>query len=235
MRPDFGKVAHNRDVQSAIACGLEVQEVERPKLLVDDGVGRGGSGFDVQAIVLHDLLHLLRLDVVSEEGHRAIAVREEINGVADPHGIEVVGIFAGNHGFNAGIRKIRDPDRFGLSATIALPGILPVNVRHIGDARSVRRERRFRSSRQGHLRCETAFQRNAKELHHARGKCCSRGTKHDLLSVRCPALNTVVLRVIRQPARHTPSGRHHVDSTRAVVIAREGDLRAIGEKSGLPS
>ena len=98
MWPDFGKVAHQLDVQSAIAPGLEVQEVERSKLLVDDGITRGGSGFDVQAIVFDDLFHLLRLGVVGEEGHWAITVGEEINCVANPHGIEVVRIVSRNRG-----------------------------------------------------------------------------------------------------------------------------------------
>ena len=44
----------------------------------------------------------LRLSVVGEKAHWTIAVREEINGVADPHGVVIVGIVAG-HLDDAGI------------------------------------------------------------------------------------------------------------------------------------
>ena len=70
-------------------------------MLVNDGIGTGrGSDLMSKSVVLDQLLHLLRLEIVGEQGHRAIAVGKEINGVADPHRVEVVGIVAGNGGLS---------------------------------------------------------------------------------------------------------------------------------------
>ena len=65
------------------------------ELLVNDAAGAGGGRTNVFAGVLDQFVHLLCLRIVAEQRHGAVAVGEEVDLVADPHGIEVVGIGAG--------------------------------------------------------------------------------------------------------------------------------------------
>ena len=150
------------NVQRAFVSRFQVQQIQRAELLVDDGISRDGRRLDVEPVVFHHLLDLLRLHVIRKQRNGAVSIREKVNRVPDPHRVKIIRIVSGNGGLHAGVGKIDDPDGLGLPAAIALPGALPLDVRHIGDARSFRRERRLRSSDQGHLRRVSAFDRNSK-------------------------------------------------------------------------
>src|SRR5579859_1417344 len=112
----------NGNVASLMA--FQVVEFDGAKLLDDDCIGAGRSGFEVEAIAVQGFRDLLRLSVIGEKADGPVAIGKKIDCVADPHGVVVVGVVAGN--FNdGGIFEIGDPDGGRLSTVIALPVFLP--------------------------------------------------------------------------------------------------------------
>ena len=81
------------------------------------------------------LPHRLRARVVGEERDRPRAVREEVDGVADPHRVPVVGVLARDLR-HARVGEGGDPDGLGLAAAVALPRRLPLEERHVRQAAS---------------------------------------------------------------------------------------------------
>src|ERR1700730_213352 len=126
------------------------------ELLKNDSARTGGSRFDIEPVILDHLSYLFGTSVIRKQRYRAIAVGQEIDGIADPHRIKVVGIISRYLSLDTRIREIDDPDGLGLAATVALPGALPLQVRHVGHTHAVRRIRAFLSSGQRDLRWKAA-------------------------------------------------------------------------------
>ena len=107
--------------------------------------GPGLEGLHVEPVVRHHLRDLLGLGVVSIERDRtvvlpcAVAVREEVDLVADPYRVGVVGVIAGNFDQVESL-EVDDPDGAGLAADVALPGRLPLGIGLIGYGLAVGRE-----------------------------------------------------------------------------------------------
>ena len=74
VRADFCEIGYRLDIQCAVVSGVQVQQMQRSELLVDNGVSRCGGRLDIESIVFNNLSHLLRLEIVGEKSHRAIAV-----------------------------------------------------------------------------------------------------------------------------------------------------------------
>jgi hypothetical protein len=70
--------------------------VKGPELFINDCSRPSGSGLKIETVIFDKLLYLPCACAVAEEGDRSVAVREEINLITDPHGIEVIGILTGN-------------------------------------------------------------------------------------------------------------------------------------------
>src|SRR2546425_3070748 len=105
--------------------------MKRAELLVNDCSRAWGGGFQIEPVILDELLDLLGACAVAEEGDRTAAVGKEINLVTNPHRVEVVRVLAGN-GHHARIGEIGNPDFLRLTATVALPRCLPLEQRYIG-------------------------------------------------------------------------------------------------------
>ena len=119
-RPHFVEVGGDLDVDGVFLAAGDVVDVHLPELLVDDAARSGAGRHDVLAGVPYQLGDLLRLGIVAEESHRAIAIGEEIGLVADPHRIDIVGI--GARHFDCGeVGEIDHPEIAGRTASIPLP------------------------------------------------------------------------------------------------------------------
>src|SRR5215469_12779189 len=51
VRADFCEVGYRPNVQRAVVSGLQVQQMQRSELLVDNGISRCGGGLDIESIV----------------------------------------------------------------------------------------------------------------------------------------------------------------------------------------
>ncbi len=139
VRLQVGQFAVNLDGEGCVGVGCGVNEMERAELLVDEAAGTGLEGFEVEALVGLDLGDFFGAGVVAEERDGAVAVGEEVDGVADPDGVGVVGVVARDFDQVESL-EIHDPDGRGLSADIALPGRLPSGDGLIGERLAVGRE-----------------------------------------------------------------------------------------------
>ncbi len=173
--------------------------------------------------------NLLRLRVVREQTHRTVAVGEEVNCVAPPHGIVVVRVLSRNFR-HARVFQVGNPDGCGLTAAIALPCRLPLRMRHIGDMRAIRRECCFLTNGKGQLGWESALDGHRVELVLEVHEAVSKRRKENLFAVRRPAENVVLCGMISQPPGDAARGWNYVNVTIAIVLAGKRDERSIGGK-----
>ena len=230
MRADFLEIAGDGYCNFFLLARFQIEKVERAKLFVNDRARAGRCRLDVESVIRNHFLHFLALRLIGEQRNRAVAVGKEINRVADPQGIKVVGIFAGNLGFNAGIRKLGKPNGLGLAPSVALPGRLPLVDRHIGQLGSAGRVGAFRGARQGELGREAALGRHGVEARVARGEAGARRAEQNRAPVRRPAHHYVGAGMIRQLARHATLRRNYVDIRIAGVVSRKGHPAAVRRK-----
>src|SRR5208283_206946 len=216
MRPYGLNVAGNVNGHVSRLMRCQVEELDRAKLLDHDRIRPGRGGFEIEAIAVQSLADLLRPGVVGEEADGSIAVGEEINGVADPHRVVIVGIVAGNFG-NARILQVGNPDGRGLAPVIALPRRLPLNVRHVGQVRAIRRKRSFSGDRNRELRGESTIDRYRVKLELEVAETVAPGGEQDFLAVGRPAHHVIVGRMEREPARNAAAGRNDEKVSVAIV------------------
>ena len=85
---DLDEIRRNVNFHKLIVMARKVEEMQRAELFVDDGSGARVGRFDRESGVIDELRFRLRFYVVSEECVGAVAIRQKINRVADPHGVE---------------------------------------------------------------------------------------------------------------------------------------------------
>src|SRR5208337_637822 len=231
VRPHGLKIAGNANRNVFRLVGAEVVELDGAKLLDHDRVRPGRCRLEVEAVAVQRLGNLPGLSVVGEKAYWTVAVREEIDGVADPHGVVIVGVVTGNLG-NTGVLQVGNPNGSGLAAVIPLPGLLPLNMRNVGQASAVGRKRSFRANRDGQLRGKPARDGYRIELKFEVTETISPGDVQNLLAVGCPAENILVGGMVSESLRHTAGCRHHEYIAVTVVFSREGDHRSIRRKAG---
>jgi hypothetical protein len=84
MRPRGGQITRNMNLDVLGLAGFRIENIEAAELLVDEGVGTGRHRFEVQSLVVKDLLHFLRFGVVGEDRDRTFTVGKEIDRVSHP-------------------------------------------------------------------------------------------------------------------------------------------------------
>jgi len=89
FRARFDVFAVDLDGDVAGLSTGEVEFIEQAAIFVDDGVGTEAGPLDVVLFVVGELFCLLRAEVVAVEIHHAVAVADEIDGVAVPHGEKI--------------------------------------------------------------------------------------------------------------------------------------------------
>src|SRR5262249_32962445 len=88
------EIAPNMDVSPPRRCGARIKRKNLAELFVDEHIGTGRERFEVEALVFDKLFHGFGFCVVGEKRYAAIAIRKEINGVAEPNRVIVIGILA---------------------------------------------------------------------------------------------------------------------------------------------
>jgi len=222
------EVAANFDVNRPGLVGGNVIEADAPELLVHDAVGAGGSCLEVEACVLDDLLHGLRSRVIGEERHGTVAIGEEVNGAADPHGVEVVRVVARN-GFDVQSGEVGEPDVPGLTAAVTLPGPLPLLQGDVGEARSVGGVRSLGGDGQREFVGESAGgeRHSVKTIEGA--VAVASGLEEDF-AVGCPSGDDIVAGMEGDAPGDTAVRGDHIDVTIALDFCGVGDHGAVGGK-----
>ena len=232
-RPHFGEIARERDLLLLRFSGFEVVKKDGAELLIDDGAGTGGGGLQVFAFVVDRFAHLMLCQVVLEEGEGAVAVGEEVDGIAGPHGIEVVRILARDF-FDGGIGEGGDIDVAGAAAAIALPHIEGGLEGRVGDAFFIRRKGAGFSLKERDGFGEPAIARDGEKLIGVVDAQAAR-TEENAGAIGGPADRDVRGGVPSEAFRNAAGGGDGEDVDVAVVFARESDGFAVGEKMGLLS
>ena len=164
LRARPGQVAAHLDVESARLPCLCIEQMHIARLFVDDRVGAGGGVHHVKVVVTSKLSELLRIRAVSKEVDHVIAIREEVDRVADPHRIGVVTVGPGKF-LDGMIGKSHYSDRMGAAASVVPPiaGLVPSrNERRrkffVGDAAAIGRVSATESARHRQRLGQTAVQ-----------------------------------------------------------------------------
>ena len=230
VRTHLRQVARNRDADLARLARLQIVDVQRVELGVNDRTRPRRRGGYVETGAGQKAGDSARLRVVREERHRTVAIGEEIDRIADPHRVVVVRIVA-RHAYDARIGQVGNVHRRRLPAAIALPKRLPAKVRNVRQVRGIGRER----ARLGHGQWEplrkAAGCGHGKQLIRIR-RAVAIGSEEHVLAVGRPTDGDVCRGMIGQTPGLAARGRDHVDVDVLVVHAGEGDLRSVGRKDG---
>ena len=235
-RPHFGEVGRHFDRHLVFLLRRRVVNMDLAELLVNNAARTGGGVLDILPGILDQLVHLLTGGVVAEQGDRPVAVGQEIDLVADPHGREIVGGGARNR-FGLQVGEIDDPDIAGAPAAVPFPGDEVIGVgselaaieRLVCHAFHVRGVRTGERHRQWQSRGQSAVGRHGEELRVARIGLAI-GAEQDLLSVGGPAHHAISLGMEGDALGHAAAGRDREHVGVAVVVARERQRGAVGGK-----
>ncbi len=226
-----GQIAVERDIDGVLGVRGEVVEVDASELLVYDTAGAGTCGLKVEALVLDDLLDLFGFRVVAEEGDGAVAIGEEVNLVADPERVRVVGIVARDLG-EIERCQVDDPDRLGLAAVVALPRDLPLIEGRVGDQLAVGRDRSAVGGGKRKFDGKAgAVGVDAEELGEV-VPCSAAAEEEDVLAVGRPAGDDVLIGVIREAMGYAAGRRHGIDVDVAVDARGVSEGLAVGREEG---
>ncbi len=223
----------------------QVEGVEVAAVLEGDVLGAERGELDVELGEGRELPRRLGGEVVDVEVHPLVlvAVGEEVDPVPAPHGDDVQGRVGGDVLDRLG-GEVVDPDVVGHAAPVPLPGPELPEDAVVGELGVVRRERAEAAAGQRQALGRPAVLRGEIELSVEIVPFGHAGPEDDPLPVVGPAHDQVVRahavrdvvadeggRVGQTLGRPSP-GRDEVDFAVAVVLAGEGDRRAVGREPG---
>src|SRR5262249_39112258 len=129
VRPRGWQIAIQGDGDLPRLAAHRIKQIDAAELLVSENVGASGKRLEVEATTFDELLYGFSLRIVREQRDCTVAVRKKVNGVLEPDGLRVVRVIALDF-FNREVAEVHDVNRRGLTAAIALPCDLPLDVRH---------------------------------------------------------------------------------------------------------
>jgi hypothetical protein len=232
---EVGQFAVDLNGDDPAFVGGGIKEVNGSELLVDEAAGAGLDGLEVEARVGGGLGDLLGDRVVAEEGDRSrdffAAVGEEVEIFADPDGVGVVGVLAGDFDQVEGF-EVDDPVGGGLAADVVLPGGFPLGDGLIGEGFAIGREGALDAGGQGegfrHSRTIGMDEEEALEVAVA-GRPAG---DEDIFAVGGPADDGAAGRVPGDAAGNAPGCWNDVDVGVALEVGGVGDGGSIGREKG---
>ncbi len=155
-----------------------------------------------------------------------VAVGEEVQRRAVPHRLAVARVVVPDP--PGSVRgQVEQPDARYVAAAIAFPGAQVLAVRHERQRLAVRRDLAELAVRHRQPLGQAALGGELVELGEAQAPARHRRRVQDRLAVRVPVQHPVGHRVMGEAPRHPAVGGHDVDVLVAVVVAGEGDQRAV--------
>ena len=128
------------------------------------------------------------------------------------------------------VSRIEEPDLRRGSAPVALPRAEPAGLRGVGDAPPVGRQRAELAVGHGEPLRLTALDRDAVDLPEGGQAALPVGSQEDAPAVWRPVEDPVAARMVCDSRWCAAQGRDDVDVVVAVVVAAEGDVRAVGRE-----
>ena len=226
--PQAGEIARGMNLHLRHLAALQVVDFELTETLQDDAARPERCMAKVEPRVLQRLGHFLRLQVIKEERHRAVAVGEEVNPLAVPHGTEVVRVVAREF-LDRGVVQIRDPDGRRRAAAIVFPDTESGRERRVGDTLAIGRVARVVAHRQGQRRRRPRVEAHGKERLEARRRGAVRA-EENALAVRREGERHFRGRVVSEPLGFAAAHRHAEKIGVAVVTATEDDRLSVGRE-----
>ena len=237
------KILLNRNRHLARLFRREIEMPDVASLFENDSTFAERRKLDVVILEGGVLRRFLRREIVTEQIHVPVAIREKVDLIIwRPHRDDVLSLVVRDVLDPAGL-EIVNPDVVGHAAAVTLPGAeLPKDpvVRHL---RVVRRKREKPAARHGELLGQLGIQANRVKLAvevvegpHARAKGDLRlrvlPRHHHVVWPH--AIRNIIAterRGERQPLRLTAIRRHHAHLGVAVVLRSEGDHLPVGREA----
>ena len=186
-----------------------------------------------------ELRRLARGEVVRIEVERAVAIRGEADGAADPHRVPVGAPVLG-HAFDRVGLAVEDVELLRPAALVPLPRPEITEQRRVDDARPVGRQVPRPGLRHRQRHRQAPVDRRQEQPAVRQVGAVAQRSEQDRLPVRRPVVDLVVVaparreratgRIVGELPRHAPCGRNHVDLLVAVVLSGERDARAVGRE-----
>src|SRR5262249_52774400 len=159
---------------------------------------------------------------------------KEVNLVADPHGVDVIRVGAGDF-FGCKVRQINCPEVTRFAASVAFPGDealrraaeLPAVQRRVYHTLAVRGKGSGERHRQRSRRLRTTAARDGPELRIAGRYAFAVGPEKNALAVERPAHCVVGTGMMRDSLRDAAGRRYGIHVDVAVVFARESDRASV--------
>ena len=223
------------------ALGRRVKHIEVAAVLEHD---LAATTVGKLHIILGKVSHLLRrarTGVIDKDVHAVIAVAHEIDFVANPHGIDILGNVVGHVGHRLGLSVI-DPDVVGHAALVVFPGAELAEDAVIGQLSAI-----------GIVTAKTAFGQRQLLRHTAIDGCTPQFavkafadavTVNHTLAVGRPghrdvvgahAVAPIVTGITRREGDtlgFAALGWHDIDLGIAIILASKGDGTAVGAETG---
>ena len=202
------------------------------QFVYDAPVGVRSGPPDVPSLLARDPLGFLGAGVVPIQVQDAVTIRNEVDGVSDPHGVAVRANVIGDL-FRPIAVEVEQIQVLSPTALIALPRPEVAEQRRIGHALAVRRNgtrSRFGNRQSGR---QTAFHRHGIQFSRTRLPIVPGGPEQHPIPVGSPAVDVVVVapagrerpsrRIVGQLPRFTALRGDDIDLLVAVVLAGERD------------
>src|SRR6266481_7112867 len=233
FRASFDVFGADHDGETARFSGGEVEFVKHAAIFVDDGVGPEARPLDVVFLVVGEFFRLLGTEVVAKEVHHAVAVADEIDSVAVPHGEEVhagglrqlfVGIFF----------EIENGDGEAPAAAVALPSAEFLGSFEVGDPGAVRREAGQARARNLKRLRRAALWGDEKELDVTSWRSAETvRTEENVFAIGRPTEDDVVAGMKGEALGLAAFGGDDIHVGVAVIFAGEGDPFAVRRQFGV--
>ena len=226
-RLEGGPVGDDLDGDLGRLLGGQVQQVEAAARLEHDVLGAEGRERHVEVGELRHLAHGAALVAGPDVGALVgAAIGEEVERVAVPHRVFVVGVAGGDVGRGLG-RQVERPDVGRPAAAIALPGAERLRLRQVGDLLAVGRVGGELAVRDRQLLGRPALGGDQVELVVALPAALARRREQDPRAVGVPVEHAIGHRVPRQARRIAALHGHRVDVGVAVVVGGVGERLAV--------
>ena len=203
-------------------------------LLVNHLAGAGGGTGDREGIVVGAACYFLRVSIKRIEVELAIAIRQEVHRIVDPHRLSVVATVRGlGDFFVRQVVQLEDPDPGGSPTSIILPLAPDFPKRRIRQVFPIRRDRSHVGGRDRHWLGNTSRDADREELGvPAREDRALRAEQN--FAVGGKPAHDVLAGVPGQPRRLAPLRGNHIDVHVAIIAGREGDVLAVRREVRVP-